>query len=124
MFIFCCIFLYLWLYFVLLVIFCAFANSTGGDSSVGRSSALRLKDAELAMCRCVLGKDALSLFLNQAEQSTVVVTQPDERLANETKSGCSALVWFDRHRMFRSYGRMSQKPVLIYGGKFFFRVNL
>ena len=59
-FIFCFIFLYLWLYFVLLVIFCAFANSTGSDSSVGRSSALRLKVAELAMRRCVLGKDALS----------------------------------------------------------------
>ena len=40
---------------------------------------------ELARRRCVLGKDSLRVFLIRAKQSiSVVVVQPDKRLANRT----------------------------------------
>ena len=37
------------------------------------------------MRRCVFGKDTLRLFPIRAQQSTLVVAQPDERLANRTQ---------------------------------------
>ena len=39
----------------------------------------------LALRRCVLGKDNLSIFPIRAKLSTFVVAQPDERLANRTQ---------------------------------------
>ena len=46
---------------------------------------------ELAMRRCVIGKDTSLLFPNGAKQSPVVVAQPDERL--ETRTQKRALCW-------------------------------
>ena len=60
---------------------------------------------KLAMSSCVLGKDTLHLFSLGLNSPPVVVTQPDETLANKTKEKCSALVWLDRRRGPDSYER-------------------
>ena len=54
---------------------------------------------ELAMRRCVIGKNIYAYFPLGSSSLPVVVTQPDERLANRIQKKCSALVWLDRRRV-------------------------
>ena len=66
------------------------------------------------MYRCVLGKDSLRLFPIWTKQFiTVVVVQPDERLANRTPKRCSVLVQLYRcRRVPGSYERTNLKNEL------------
>ena len=54
---------------------------------------------ELAMRRCVLGKDTLPIVMAQTDKKT---------LQTEFKQGCSAFVWLELDRRSASFVRINE----------------